>query len=139
MMSRAAIVAEARTWVDTPWKHQGRLKGVGVDCGGLIIGVGQALGLLDFTVKPQYGRQPNWRELEAILREHLDSQPFAGVKPGDILAFAFIGEPQHLGICTGDGLIHSYAQARKVVEHRLDDVWLERLRSIWTYREAEPG
>ena len=33
------IVTEARTWVRTPYHHQARLKGVGVDCAGLVIGV----------------------------------------------------------------------------------------------------
>jgi hypothetical protein len=42
------IVAVARSWHGTPWRHQGRLKGVAVGCGGLIIGVGRELGLLDF-------------------------------------------------------------------------------------------
>jgi cell wall-associated NlpC family hydrolase len=30
------VVQEARTWKRTPYVHQGRVKGVGVDCGGMI-------------------------------------------------------------------------------------------------------
>lgn len=33
---RDQIVEEARTWMNTPYAHRGRVKGVGVDCGGLI-------------------------------------------------------------------------------------------------------
>ena len=41
---RDSIVAEARTWLDTPYLHQGRRKGHGVDCLGLVIGFdGQAI------------------------------------------------------------------------------------------------
>lgn len=138
MTTRAAIVAEARRWVGTPWKHQGRLHGVGVDCGGLILGVGKALGLVAYNVAPCYGRQPHWAEMHAIMRELFDEKPLAKPVPGDILTFSFTGEPQHLGICTGDTVIHSYAQLRKVVEHRLDFVWLERMRSVWTYRGVDP-
>ncbi len=34
--TRTGILAEARSWIGTPYHHKGRLKGVGVDCGGLI-------------------------------------------------------------------------------------------------------
>lgn len=33
---RQQLVDEARTWLWTPYQHRGRVKGVGVDCGGLI-------------------------------------------------------------------------------------------------------
>lgn len=50
-IDRVEIVAMARSWLGTPWIHQGRLKSVGVDCGGLIIGVGKETGLLDFDTQ----------------------------------------------------------------------------------------
>jgi cell wall-associated NlpC family hydrolase len=34
--TRTSILKEARTWIGTPYHHRGRVKGVGVDCGGLI-------------------------------------------------------------------------------------------------------
>jgi len=33
---RELVVKEARTWLGTPYQHRGRVKGVGVDCGGLL-------------------------------------------------------------------------------------------------------
>ncbi len=39
--SGSDVVRTARTWLGTPYHHQGRLKGVGVDCAGLLIGVAQ--------------------------------------------------------------------------------------------------
>jgi len=38
-LTRAAIVAEARSWIGTRYRHQGSLKGVGCDCLGLVRGV----------------------------------------------------------------------------------------------------
>jgi cell wall-associated NlpC family hydrolase len=35
-MWRQNIVEEARSWKGTPYQHKGRIKGVGVDCGGLL-------------------------------------------------------------------------------------------------------
>ena len=37
------VVRMARTWLGTPYHHQGRVKGAGVDCGGLVIGVARFL------------------------------------------------------------------------------------------------
>ncbi len=39
MSAGAAIVAAARGWLGTPYRHQGALKGVGCDCLGLLRGV----------------------------------------------------------------------------------------------------
>ena len=60
------IVAEARTWVGTPYHHQGRLRGSRVDCVGLILGVGRALSILDISPEDwkrhaAYSRNPNPR------------------------------------------------------------------------------
>jgi cell wall-associated NlpC family hydrolase len=38
------IVAEAETWLNTPFRHQGRLKGQGVDCVGFISEVAREAG-----------------------------------------------------------------------------------------------
>jgi cell wall-associated NlpC family hydrolase len=34
---RAAVIAEARTWLHTPWRHQGDIKGQAVDCAMLLV------------------------------------------------------------------------------------------------------
>lgn len=33
---RSRVLIEARSWLGTPYHHKGRVKGVGVDCGGLL-------------------------------------------------------------------------------------------------------
>jgi hypothetical protein len=45
--TRAEIIAKAREYLGTPFRHQGRLKGRAMDCGGLPLCVGQDLGMLD--------------------------------------------------------------------------------------------
>ena len=42
-LARSAIIAEARAWIGTPYRHQASLKGVGCDCLGLVRGVWRAL------------------------------------------------------------------------------------------------
>lgn len=43
---RAAIVAEARTWLRTPYHHRARVKGAGVDCAMLLAEVYERVGLI---------------------------------------------------------------------------------------------
>lgn len=38
-LERAAVVAEARDWIGTPYRHQASVKHAGCDCLGLIRGV----------------------------------------------------------------------------------------------------
>jgi hypothetical protein len=44
-MTRAEILAEARSWIGTPWLHQASCKGVGADCIGFGAGVAAALSM----------------------------------------------------------------------------------------------
>jgi cell wall-associated NlpC family hydrolase len=44
--ARQAIVAEARSWIGTPYLHQGRVKGAGVDCAMLLLEVYERVGLI---------------------------------------------------------------------------------------------
>ena len=126
------IVAVARGWLGTKFHHQGRVKGVGVDCIGLLVGVVRELGV-NVEDRTDYGRQPHNGELEKALLDHLTP---CQMKAGAVALFRISKEPQHVGIITeynnGFGLIHAYAQARKVVEHNLDNWWNERLTQCFT-------
>lgn len=91
-ISSALILAEARTWIGTPYRHQSRFKGIGCDCLGLVIGVYvNVYGLLPRKPPPYTG---SWAEetgqelmLEAS-REHLiELQSVKEAQPGDVLLF----------------------------------------------------
>lgn len=50
---RALVVAEARTWLKTPWRHMAAIKGAGVDCAMLLSEVYAAAGLIEpFDPRP---------------------------------------------------------------------------------------
>ena len=130
------IVTQARSWLGTPFKHQARLKHVGCDCIGLIVGV---VGELDLTSingtklidydAHGYSRLPDGQLLQQGLEACL--QPSDNMQAGDVVMMKFRDEPQHVGIVSdyGDefGLIHCYAEAGKVVEHHLDELWSSRV------------
>lgn len=124
--TRADIVAEARSWLGTPWQHQQQLRGVAVDCGQLVLAVGKACGLLPADlVMEGYGRTPDGTLLQ-VCDQHLDRISEAQLQPGDVVVVAMIDDPQHLGI-VGDyrhgvgklSLIHASSVAGRVIETRL--------------------
>ena len=55
---RAAVVAEAETWLRTPYHHMGRIKGVGVDCLTLLAEVYEAAGIIPHVELEFY--PPDW-------------------------------------------------------------------------------
>jgi cell wall-associated NlpC family hydrolase len=132
VIARSQIVAEARTWTNTPFVHQGRVRGVAVDCLGVIAMVGRALGLTDYD-RTDYGRIPNPRRMRAELKAHLDEIAIAEARPGDILHMAWGREAMHLGIVTELGILHAYSAIPAVVEHPLDDEWRGRIRFAYRY------
>lgn len=125
----ADIVAEARRWIGTPWRHQARLRGVGVDCGGLVVGVGQALGLPVQDHPPGYARLPDGVSLRACVE--MQCARIGALAPGAILLMRWEADPQHLAIVSalreGFGMIHAWAGIRRVVEHGLTPEWQERI------------
>lgn len=130
MITRAQFVGEARTWLDTPYRHQGRLKGVSVDCVGLVIGVAQALGLSDFDVT-DYDKRPDGT-LQVRCEAHMMPIPRGDALPGDVLLFHWANNPIHLAILTDENtIIHAYLPNRKVVEHGIDAKWWGQVKQVY--------
>ena len=124
------IIRCARTYIGTPVIHQGRLKGVGIDCVGLIVCVGRELGINITEPPPEYGR---------IIRDHriatLMNEQFIGPKktwnPGDILVLGWRKFENHLGIATDEGVIH--ASRKFVVEHILGEPYTSKIMSVYEW------
>jgi cell wall-associated NlpC family hydrolase len=125
------IVETARTWLGTPFHHQGRVKGAGVDCIGLVIGVARELGIWapDFDYR-DYGRQPNNGVLLREISKHCEP---CTMEEGCILLMRWFKEPQHVAIYTGGTIIHSAETFGKVVEHGYDRKWAKRTVHAFRY------
>ena len=129
------IVKKAREYLGTPFHHQGRVKSIGVDCIGLIVGVAQELGLTTHD-SIAYSRYPDGRTLMKELKEHLIEVPIDESLPGDVLVFWISPKtknPQHIGFKTDIGLIHTYEHVGKVVEHRMGRTWNKRMLSVFRF------
>lgn len=134
-MSR--LVEIARGYLGTPFHHQGRLPGVGLDCAGVVVCAARELGINVHDVKG-YGRIPTNGMFPAAVEGHCYRIAQADVQPGDLMMFAFRTEPQHIAIVSrGEPtmLIHASSDVGKVVENRLDDTWQKRLRGCYRLRE----
>lgn len=136
-------VAVARGYLGTPFHHQARVRGVGVDCVGLVICVARELGHLppawDVT---GYARQPDGSQLMHHLADRLVPVPQADMRPGDVVCVAFARHPQHVGV-VGDyvhgglSLIHADGQRGRVLETRL--LFTEAMRFVQAFRWPGEG
>src|SRR5262245_54289062 len=93
-LTRAAIVAEARAWIGTPYRHQASVKGIGCDCLGLVRGVWRGLLGAEPEVAPPYAR--DWAEAsgqeslaEAAARHLVPLAELDKFSPGDVLLFRY--------------------------------------------------
>jgi len=147
MTTSEQIIAGARSWIDTPFHHQARLKGVGCDCLGFLIGVASVLDLRDASGMPlaaydevAYSKEPDGAYLTQKLMSLLPEIPLAHASAGNIALFKVRENPQHLAILTnyegGLGMIHSFAPSRRVVEHRLDDEWKSRMIKVFRWQQS---
>lgn len=136
MSSPEAFIAEVITWLDTPFRHQGRTKGIEADCAGVVIESARTVGLTTFQIT-DYSEQSDEERFNALLREHLRPVPFRAKLPGDVLSFAPLLRHQHLGVLVAEDLfVHAYAlEPRKVIKSRLAGDWLFRLRGVWRFPE----
>jgi NlpC/P60 family putative phage cell wall peptidase len=136
---RAAIVAAARRWIGTPYRHRASLEGVGCDCLGLVRGVWREFYGPEPETLPAYA--PDWAEagrderlLAAGLR-HLVAVPVAEARPGDVVLFRWRPElpAKHAGIlATPTRFVHAY-DGSAVVESPLGPWWRRRLAAAFAY------
>lgn len=133
---RAAVVAEARSWLGTPWHHCGAVKGAGVDCGYHLIKSFSAPGIIpDFST----GYYPSdWalnRKTERYLefvKQYATEIPGPPL-PGDIVMFKYGHCFSHGGIVVEWPLIIDARRDARMVT--LTDV-LKDQALLW---EGQPG
>ena len=129
------LIENARKYINTPFHHQGRVKGFGVDCVGLILCACKDTGINLDDVQG-YTNVPHHGLLEEQANKQLIKINIEDIQKGDILLFRFLDDPQHVALVTeiNDNnikIIHAYSKVNKVVEHDLDKVWKKRLVSAY--------
>lgn len=145
MSTRETVVAEAKAWLNTPYHSGARLKGVGVDCGQLLIGVYENAGFLkpgecepgpyafDWHLHRSEEKYLSWVQKYCEL---IDGDPL----PGDIAVFQFGRCVSHAGIVVAwPVIIHAYVGMGVIMSSINEALLMEkagksRLRGIYRPR-----
>jgi cell wall-associated NlpC family hydrolase len=112
---RARVVAEARTWIGTPYHHHADLKGVGVDCAMILVRVYSTCGIIPAIDPRPYPTQWHLHQSEerylgwvCQFGWEIEGPP----QPGDLAVFRFGRCYAHSGIVVDwPTLIHAWHQS----------------------------
>ena len=134
------IVAAARRWIGTPYRHQASRIRVGADCLGLVRGVFEEVtGRAPEHPKPYAADWAEYSGEERLLdaaRAHCgEPLDFAEARPGDILVFRWRDHSaaKHAGILSAPRrFIHAYEQAG-VIESPLTPGWARRVVGVFRF------
>ena len=138
-----AIVTEALTWLGTRHVNGAKVKGVGVDCGMLLIGSLEGAGLVkrgEIQIKP-YSNEWHLHHSEEWFKGYVEQycQQVHNLQEGDFLMFQYGRCLSHAGIYIGNNtVIHSVVD-QGVILTALDDVMFKdnkgnsRLRCIYRF------
>jgi NlpC/P60 family putative phage cell wall peptidase len=138
--TRTRIVAEARAWIGTPYRHQASLKGIGCDCLGLVRGVWRAVAGDEPEAVPAYA--PDWAEASGVetlalaAARHLVALDDPGAfAPGDVILFRWRQNlpAKHAAIVTSAGtMVHAHDGAA-VAQVAIAPWWRRRLAYAFSF------
>lgn len=138
------ILKVAKSWLNTKFHYGGRVKinnqnNGGIDCIGLILKIGEEVNstyngkniiMLDQT---NYSKFSNNFEMKKFLDKYFIKIKEKDVKIGDIAYINFNNNLEHVAVISDVGLIHCYVEARKVVEHSLNQYWKDKIKCFYRY------
>jgi NlpC/P60 family putative phage cell wall peptidase len=140
-MTRADIVAAARGWIGTPYRHQASLKGVGCDCLGLLRGVWRELFGAEPEPVPPYTR--DWAEaggrelLMEVAFRHL--VPVQEARPGDVLLFRWRARlpAKHCAVIGAPGMMIHAHEGAAVAEVAVAPFWSRQIAAAFAFPGLE--
>ena len=141
-----AIAAAAQGWLNTPHVNNAKVKGVGVDCGMLLIGALEDAGVIkkdEIAVKP-YSNEWHLHHSEEwflfYVQTYCDKITLRDLRPGDFLLYQYGRCVSHAAVyCGKDAVCHALV-GQGVVLSDINDVMFydargrSRLRGVYRYR-----
>jgi NlpC/P60 family putative phage cell wall peptidase len=139
------IVAEARRWIGTPYRHQASVRGAGTDCLGLLRGVWRAVHGNEPEVMPAYTE--DWAEAGARETLRLAAERWLVAKAlsdhvaGDVLLFRMRDGAiaKHVGIGAWADeeptFVHAYT-GHGVIESALSEPWARKVVGRYRFPEG---
>jgi NlpC/P60 family putative phage cell wall peptidase len=146
-MTRDDVVAAARRWIGTPYKHQASVRGVGCDCIGLVRGVWREL----YGAQPETGPEDYsrfWAEEKGhellmhyadkylVKRDHEPLRHGGEFAHGDVILMRMMrnGPAKHAAITTRDGtMIHAYSTVPFVLESPSTPDWCFKIAAAYSF------
>ena len=129
----------ARTWIGTPYHHQGSMKGIGVDCVGLIRGIyyemygKRAPYLINYS--SDWGDVNNNEDMLKAARTYLEPIPLDKLGAGHVVLLRWqdFRVAKHSMIMTSKtSAIHAYNRS-PVVEVSLHRWWIDKIVYAFTW------
>lgn len=140
-MIKEDILKELFEHLDTPYKHQGRLKGIGIDCIGLIISIFKNCGYLNNMIdNKNYDRIPS----SDLFLKHIEKHSYKikkdEIQETDLITFKILEQVNHIGMIykiENDIIyfIHAFQPAGKVVKDKIDLKWQRRIENFYRFKE----
>ena len=136
-MTRDDVVAAARRWLGTPYRHLSARRGAGCDCLGLVCGVWRDLGGETIEL-PAY--RADWRDTRhadalLALAERRLIRAAGRPQAGQVILFQLgrASVPRHCGIAVdAHGFIHAQ-EGRGVVLSHLTGGWCKRIAAVFDF------
>jgi NlpC/P60 family putative phage cell wall peptidase len=140
-MSAGAVVAAARAFLGTPYRHQASLAGAGCDCLGLLRGVWRALYGAEPMSMPPYRADMRDPTNAGALRRAAETLlvPETGqLAAGQVVLFRLgnLTEPKHCGILVSPTRFIHAQERLGVVEANLTEAWARRVSGRFRFPEA---
>lgn len=136
MIEPQALVGIARGWLGVPFRHQGRTRH-GIDCVNAVREWIAEAGLCPPDVPRRYRPQPDGRQLRDGIEAWMLPTDVPG--PGVVALIRIRREPQHVGLLTGETIIHALSrrdgrgrEVGMVVETGWRGDW--RMKTVALYR-----
>lgn len=140
----AEVVAAARRWIGTPYRHQASCAGAGTDCLGLIRGVWrEVIGREPVDVPPytlDWSETQREESLWSAAETHLLPRAKGVLDPGTVVLFRMRdgAVAKHLGIVAAAApqlsFVHAYS-GHGVIESRLTAPWRRRIVAEFAFPE----
>lgn len=115
---RESLVKEAESWLKTPWHHEGRIKGAGVDCGQLLIACFVGTGLVEDFDTGHYPRDWMFHRSEERFLSWVTrylGETLGPPLPGDVVVWKHARCYSHGAIVAAwPRVIHAHVRARQV-------------------------
>lgn len=139
VQQRSAVVAEALTWLGTPYHHHGRIKGAGVDCAQILCAVYEATGVVPHVEPGNYAREHHLHRDEEIYIDWIERCGGVEVQTpalGDIALFHWGRTWSHGAIVIElepvITVVHSYIRRGVVLNRLTEEPLAGRVPRYWS-------